>query len=124
MRLREIVFDCERPAELARFWTAALDGFEVRPYDDSEIARLAALGLTPETDPSVMVDSRGLSLCFQQNDSDSGSKNKVHLDLTSDDRRGDVERLLSAGGSIVETFERHTWLRDPEGNDFCITDAH
>ena len=51
-RLRQIVVDCDTPSSLARFWAAALDGFGVRPYDDAEIARLAALGLTPETDPA------------------------------------------------------------------------
>lgn len=123
MRLREIVFDCERPAELARFWATALDGFEVRAYDDSEIAKLAAVGLTPATDPNVMVDGPGLSLCFQLSGATSTEKNKVHLDLISEDRSADVGRLTSAGAVVVETFDGHTWLRDPEGNDFCITDA-
>jgi Glyoxalase-like domain len=45
---QEIVFDCERPPLLARFWAAALDGYEVRPYDDHETRRLASLGFTPE----------------------------------------------------------------------------
>jgi hypothetical protein len=35
----EIVFDCERAPVLARFWAAAIDGYEVRPYDDAEIRR-------------------------------------------------------------------------------------
>jgi hypothetical protein len=48
--VREIVFDCERAALLARFWAAALDGYEVRPYDDAEVLQLAALGLTPSSD--------------------------------------------------------------------------
>lgn len=55
-QLSPIVIDCERPALLARFWAAALDGFEVRRYDDAEVARLGALGFTPETDPTVIVD--------------------------------------------------------------------
>jgi len=46
--LAEIVFDSLHPARLARFWTAALEGFEVRGYDDAEIDRLTALGRTPE----------------------------------------------------------------------------
>jgi hypothetical protein len=55
-RLKQIVIDCATPSALARFWAAALDDFEVRPYDDDEVARLAALGYTPETDPGVIVD--------------------------------------------------------------------
>jgi hypothetical protein len=53
---------------LARFWAAAIDGDEIRPYDDAQIRRLADLGLTPDTDPTVMVDGNGASLCFQQVD--------------------------------------------------------
>lgn len=57
--MREIVFDCERPSELARFWAGVLDGYDVRAYDGAEIERLASLGLTPETDPTVAVDGPG-----------------------------------------------------------------
>lgn len=64
--LRHIVVDCEHAPSLARFWAAALDGYAVRPYDDAEIARLASVGLTPETDPTVTVDGSGPTLLFQQ----------------------------------------------------------
>jgi hypothetical protein len=47
--------DCRHPARLARFWADALDGFEVLASDDAEVARLAELGLTPETDRCVIV---------------------------------------------------------------------
>lgn len=46
--VQEIVFDCERARGLARFWAAAVDGYEIRPYVDAEARRLATLGLTPE----------------------------------------------------------------------------
>ena len=39
-KLSQIVVDCRHPGALARFWAAALDGFEILPYDDDEIARL------------------------------------------------------------------------------------
>ena len=29
---------------------------------------------------------------------------------------------LSLGAAVVQHFDHHTWMRDPEGNDFCITD--
>jgi hypothetical protein len=61
--LVEIVLDCRHPAGLARFWGVAL-GWQVRPYDQAEVARLATRGLIPETDPSVAVDSPGGSLVF------------------------------------------------------------
>src|SRR5215213_9340916 len=82
-RLKQIVIDCATPSALARFWAAALDDFEVRPYDDEEVARLAALGHTPETDPSVIVDGPHVELCFQKVDVERTSKTPLHLDLTA-----------------------------------------
>ena len=120
--LHEIVFDCEHPANLARFWAGCLDGFEVRPYDDAEIARLASLGLTPETDPHVMVDGPDLKLCFQKTDTASAAKNKLHVDVVTESRADVVKRLCQLGASVVREFKSNTWLRDPEGNDFCLTD--
>jgi hypothetical protein len=122
MWLRQIVFDCRHPATLARFWAGVLDGYDVRGYDDAEIARLARLGLTPETDPVVIVDGPGVELCFQKTETVSPVKNKVHLEVEASDRAGEVAWLTSLGAVVVETFDAHTWLRDPEGNDFCITD--
>jgi hypothetical protein len=43
-RLKQIVVDSRRPPELARFWAAVLDDFELRAYDDAEIARLRRSG--------------------------------------------------------------------------------
>jgi hypothetical protein len=64
--LRQVVIDCEQPSSLARFWAAVLEDFDVRPYDDEEVARLAALGHTPKTDPAVIVDGPHLEICFQK----------------------------------------------------------
>jgi hypothetical protein len=55
-RLTAIVLDCREAAPLARFWAEAL-GWAVRAYDEAEVARLASLGYTPQTDPSVAVDA-------------------------------------------------------------------
>ena len=121
-RLTQLVVDSRRPAPLARFWAAALDGFEVRAYDDEEIARLASIGRTPETDPCVIVDGPSLEICFQEVEVPPIGKRPVHLDISTPDRAHDRDHLVTLGASIVEEFEHHTWMRDPEGNDFCITD--
>lgn len=117
--LREIVFDCRHPAALARFWAAALEDYEVRPYDAEEIARLAALGLTPETDPVVMVDGPGPILCFQIGEAGSG-RNRLHLDLTTEDRQAEVGRLVELGARHVRDADGFVVLEDPEGNRFCL----
>ena len=122
-RLTQLVVDSRRPSSVARFWAAALDGFEIRAYDDQEIARLASFGRTPETDPCVILDGPNLEICFQEVDVPSMAKRPLHLDISTADRVNERSRLVSLGASIVQEFESHTWMRDPEGNDFCITDT-
>lgn len=122
-RLTQIVVDCANPATLARFWADALDGFEVRAYDHDEIARLAAVGLTPDSDPTVLVDGPDLEICFQLDDVRRDGKASLHLDLSSANRAAEVARLVELGADIRQEFARHTWMVDIEGNDFCITDA-
>ena len=121
-RIKQLVIDCRHPAALARFWVAALDDTQMRAYDEAEVRRLAALGLTPETDPVVLVDGPMLELCFQRIVDQTSSKNRMHVDLSSGERDGEVARLVALGASVIETFPDHTWMRDPEGNDFCVTD--
>lgn len=121
-RLKEIVFDCAHPAALARFWAALVEGYAIRPYDAEEIARLAALGLTPETDPSVMVDGPGPSLCFHAVDR-GRVQGRIHLDLAVTDRDADCARALALGASILREADGYTVLADPEGNHFCLADA-
>jgi hypothetical protein len=91
--LAAIVIDCERAAPLARFWSLAL-GWPIRPYDQAEIERLAAEGRTPETDPTVAIDSP------------DGTLSVFCVEVP--------ERKA----------ERETWvvMADPEGNEFCVVD--
>jgi hypothetical protein len=119
--LREIVVDCAHAPSLARFWAAVLDGYAVLPYDDAEVERLAALGLTPETDPTVGVAGPGPTLFFQQVPEPKTVKNRVHLDVEVPDRAAEVERLLALGASVHGVHDRWTVLLDPEGNEFCVS---
>ncbi len=121
--MKQLVVDCRHAAAQARFWAAALDDYEIRPYDQAEIARLASVGREPETDPCVIVDGPAFELCFQEGDVADAAKKPLHLDLATSQRSAEVKRLVQLGATIVETFDAHTWMRDPEGNDFCITDA-
>ena len=121
--IHEIVFDCDKPARLAAFWAGLLDGYAVRAYDAAEIARLASLGLTPETDPTALVDGPGPSLCFQNVDGRRYDNNRVHFDVEVTDRGAEVERLKQAGAEPVRVLPTYTVMRDPEGNQFCLVDA-
>jgi hypothetical protein len=120
VKLKDIVVDCANAPQLARFWAAALDDYEIRPYDEAEIKGLAARGLTPETDPAVMVDSPHGSLCFQEVAEPKLTKNRLHVDMASEDRSYDVERLVSLGASILADYNDHTVMADPQGNEFCV----
>ena len=53
----------------------------MRAYDDAEIVRLAALGFTPESDPTVMVDGPGPSLCFQIMPDHAAIRGRFHIDI-------------------------------------------
>ena len=122
--LKQIVVDCEHPAKLARFWSETLDGFDMRPYDQAEINRLAGLGFTPETDPTVLLDGPGREMCFQRVTlGPMSEKRRLHLDIATSQIDHEVRRLVGLGATIVEYFTAHVWMRDPEGNDFCVTAA-
>jgi hypothetical protein len=121
-RIKEIVFDCADAPKLARFWAAVLDGYDVRAYDDAEITRLASLGFTPETDPTVMVDGPGPSLCFQKVDATKAVKNRVHLDVVGGPRAQEVARITALGGRVRDVHDGFTVMLDPEGNEFCVQD--
>lgn len=116
------MIDAVNPAALARFWAQALDGYQVRPYDAAEIARLAKLGLTPETDPQVAVDGPGPTLWLQQVPARKAERNRVHLDLICADRSAEVARLRSLGATQREERDGFCVMQDPEGNEFCLLD--
>jgi hypothetical protein len=124
--LGDVVFDCRHPASLARFWAAALDGYDVATYDGAELARLRAEGIDdPEDDPTVLVESPGHRprLWFQLVPEAKVVKNRVHLDLLADDLDGEVARLVRLGARLASAQPSHeglVTLLDPEGNELCI----
>ncbi|GAA4518172.1 MULTISPECIES: VOC family protein [Nonomuraea] len=119
--LRDVVVDCAHPASLARFWAAALDGYEVAPYDDAELARLRAQGIDdPEDDPTVLVEGGPPRLWFQRVPERKAGKNRLHLDLQAEDREAEAERLAGLGATVLDRREEWTVLADPEGNEFCV----
>jgi hypothetical protein len=124
-RLGDIVFDCHHPASLARFWAAVLDGYDVAPYDEDELARLRLAGVDdPEDDPTVLVESEGsaVRLWFQRVPEPKTVKNRVHLDLRCDDADREVARLVALGARLADA--QHAagplLLHDPEGNELCL----
>jgi Glyoxalase-like domain len=124
-RIRDVTFDSPHPASIARFWAAALDGYDIAPYDDAELARLRGLGIEDvNDDPSVLVepgDGRPPRLFFQLVPGSKVVKNRVHLDLATDDLAAEVARLASLGARVLAEYEHWTTLADPDGNEFCVS---
>jgi hypothetical protein len=124
-RLADIVIDCARPAGLARFWAAALDGYDIAPYDDEELERLRSIGNADvEDDPSVLVEATfdRPRLWFQRVPETKQLKNRVHLDLRADDLDREITRLTALGATVMndQPVADLVVMRDPEGNEFCL----
>jgi predicted enzyme related to lactoylglutathione lyase len=47
-------------------------------------------------------------------------KNRLHLDLQSDDLEAEVARLVDRGAVELYRIETNVTMADPEGNEFCI----
>jgi hypothetical protein len=123
-RLQDVVFDSRHPASIARFWAAVLDGYRVAPYDEAELARLRGEGIfDPEDDPNVLVEAPDGQprIFFQLVAEPKIVKNRVHLDLRCDCVEDELERLTGLGASVVSEYDDHLVLRDPEGNEFCLS---
>lgn len=117
------MIDAKSPYHLAHFWADALEGYRVRPYDQREIERLAKLGLTPETDTSVPIDSeQGPTIWFQKSDDVARVRNRLHFDLKFGCRESESKRLEALGASVYLIREDHIVMHDPEGNQFCLFD--
>jgi len=120
-RLTEIVIDSLNPASLAKFWQGALDEFTIRAYDDKEIARLAELGLTPDSDPNVALDGGSLTIFFQLTLAVKQQRNRIHLDICAENRAAEVQRLIALGATLRDELAGHSVMLDPESNEFCVT---
>lgn len=125
--MKDLVVDCAHPASLARFWAEVLDGYDVQPYTDEDLADLRAQGIDdPEGDPVVFIvgPPGAPRWCFQQVPEPRVAKNRMHADLWSDDRDAEVARLLALGASLLEhqppPGDDLVALADPEGNEVCL----
>jgi predicted enzyme related to lactoylglutathione lyase len=115
MKLSMVTIDCTDPRSLAEFWTKAL-GLEVA-FD----AEGWFIQLRSPADPAQP------AIGLQKVPEARAGKNRVHVDFTTDDREGEVERLVALGATRGEehTVPGLTWtvLQDPEGNEFCVGSA-
>lgn len=139
----QVAIDCADPAALSEFWAAAVGYVLQSPPDGfaSWPEALAAWGV-PESEwnsASALIDPDGAGprLFFHRVPESKSVKNRLHLDVqtsagpsaSADERRAviepEAERLVALGAERVEGIEEmggyFVVMRDPEGNEFCVT---
>ena len=105
-----LALDCADPPALAHFWQRLLGG-EVVVDDDGD----AELNGGP------------VRLDFLRVPEPKVTKNRLHLDLRSDDYDRAIQHARVAGAMLADdVYDGGEWqvLRDPEGNEFCILRPH
>lgn len=109
----EVVLDCSDPKQLMGFWQEALD-YRVH-YSESSLVVL------------VSQDVNAPPLLLQRVPEPKVGKNRMHLDVVSEDVKAEVERLGSLGARRlhdgVRSFGSTRWvtMADPENNEFCVS---
>jgi len=111
VQLASVTFDSTDPVPLARWWAERF-GAQITAENEGFFV-LVAGGTLPA------------QLAFQKVDATTPGKNKLHLDVhTDDDLDVEVARWVDAGATVVERRSagdfRWVTLSDPGGNEFCI----
>lgn len=132
-RLNNITFACAEPVELAKFWAAALgyQPIETPPEVVAEVEKAIEAGELDPTGWAMLVnpDGTGPRLLFQRRPKTPTTDIPIHLDLHSEDRAAEVERLAGLGATVVGERSQKigpyeefwTVMKDPEGNGFCVS---
>ena len=109
----EMVLDCSDPERLMVFWRDAL-GYRVH------YAAPALAVLVPD-------DVNGSPLLLQRVPEPKAAKNRMHVDIVTQDIDAEVERLGALGArrlhDSVQIFGPVRWvtMADPENNEFCVS---
>jgi hypothetical protein len=111
VNIASITFDSDDPEPLARWWADRFGAEIVQNHDGYFL--IVAGGALPT------------QLAFQKVDDPTPGKNRIHLDVhTDDDLDAEVARWTDGGATIVGKRNagdfRWVTLADPDGNEFCI----
>ena len=116
IRIGSIVLRVDDLRRQTEFWTTALH--YVRREGDGDDFVL----LRPR-------DGVGPNLSLDRVRSTVQVPPRIHLDPYTEDQAGEVKRLIALGATEVHWSKRppdadYVILADPEGNRFCVIDAH
>lgn len=123
-----VTFAAEDPSALAEFWAEAI-GYRLEEAPPGLLEAIEAEGGDPNAAAAAVdPDGSGPRLFFKKMPRSTTAHIPIHLDLNTDDREAEVERLTALGATVVETktestgpyTETWTVMRDPEGNGFCV----
>ncbi|MGA8723879.1 MAG: VOC family protein [Acidimicrobiales bacterium] len=109
----EVVLDCSEPERLMGFWREAL-GYRVH-YSEPSLAVL------------VPQDVNAPPLLLQRVPEPKAGKNRMHVDIVTEDVEIEVKRLEALGARRlhdgVQSFGPTRWatMADPEDNEFCVS---
>lgn len=112
-RLCHFVIDVDDLDRGTEFWSAALDAIEepLLPAS-SEVYRRLRL---PDSQIRILV---------QKTNDEKGSKERMHLDLETDDVEAEVQRLEALGATRWDHQRERGYdfwvVRDPWNNEFCV----
>jgi len=111
MKIGSIVIDCCEFDKMLAFWQEALHYVPREPAKD---------GWVVLRDP----EGRSPNLSLNQDPEKRLGRNRLHLDLYTDNREDEVKRLLKIGATrhpqMYEPDDDFLVLEDPDGNLFCV----
>jgi predicted enzyme related to lactoylglutathione lyase len=112
-RVCQFVIDVSDLDQGVVFWTAALDGVEEETSEESrQIYRRIRL---PDSEIRILLQKTG---------DQKASKERMHIDLETDNVEVEVERLEKLGAVRWDHQQERGFdfwvLQDPWGNEFCV----
>ena len=111
MKIGSIVIDCNEFDKMLAFWQEALHYVPREPAKD---------GWVVLRDP----EGRNPNVSLNQDPERPLGRNRLHLDLYTDNREDEVKRLLKIGATrhpqTYEPGDDFRVLEDPDGNLFCV----
>ena len=118
LSIHQVAVDCKNASLLSDFWSRVL-GYSREDWGEEYGAAIHA------------PDGSGIKVIFLPVPEQKVVKNRVHLDVRTEDgtREAEVERLVNLGAKEIETrsVSADTWtstwtvMQDPEGNEFCVS---
>ena len=112
MKIGSIVISCYEFDQMLAFWQAALHYTPREPPSSGWAVLRDPTGRGPNVSLNRLAEPR------------TGKRSRLHLDLYTNDREREVERLVALGAT------RYPWryrpnsdfivLEDPDGNLFCV----